>query len=214
MTATERSPTLRFLTLAAILIAAGILALRAYDLFGSTPSERVGSAIEQELTYLLEPITGADKVRVAVTPRSPKTVLIMIDGEMASDLRPLRLRIEKILIPALDFNPEQDTLTLSQFPFARGVGTGLTPLQLTELSSLALLCLLLIATLIRPQSAVPAPSATRSPRPAEPLISGPARARESVERHPPEQASAAALAEAKPNETARLVRDWMSYAED
>jgi len=58
MTATDRTPTTRILTLAAIIIAAGVLSIRAFDLFGSIQSEPVGNSTERELTYLLEPIAG------------------------------------------------------------------------------------------------------------------------------------------------------------
>ncbi|MEL7112793.1 MAG: hypothetical protein AAGK93_07610, partial [Pseudomonadota bacterium] len=85
MSAKDRTPPMRLLALAAFLLAAGLLSLRAYDLFGSVKSESVGNSVESELTYLLEPITGSDRVRVSVTGEEPKSVLIMVDGDIATD---------------------------------------------------------------------------------------------------------------------------------
>lgn len=202
------------MVLAAFVLAAGLFALRAYDVLGSGKTEPVGGVLEQELTYLLEPITGPGKVRVSVTGSSPKSVLVMIDGDFATDLRPLRTRIETVLTAAMAFNPERDTLSLTKFPFARGVGASLTPMQIAELTGLALLSALLLALGLapqRPRQTAPRdmdpPLRTVAPKPPARLVA-PAQ----VDRH--DQHDANALAEAKPNETAQVVRNWMSYAED
>jgi flagellar biosynthesis/type III secretory pathway M-ring protein FliF/YscJ len=214
MSVTQRSPTTRLIILAAFLLAAGLFAFRGYDTLTAMKSEPVGSALERELTYLLEPITGPNKVRVSVTSRSPKTVLVMIDGDIGSDLRPLRTRIETILVASIGFAPEQDTLTLSQFPFARGVGGALTLMQIVELTGLGLLsALLLVAGLAPPGApgqphALPEPAPLRSEFPQQARLAAPAAPVRA------ELTDAAALAEAKPNETANVVRGWMSYAED
>ncbi|MHA7899695.1 MAG: hypothetical protein ACX94B_07490 [Henriciella sp.] len=213
MSAKDRTPTLRLLALAAFLLAAGLLALRAYDLFGTVKSEPVGSSVERQLTYLLEPITGTDRVRVSVTGRAPKTVLIMVDGDLASDLRPLRTRVENILQASIGFDVEADKLTLSQFPFARGVGGSLTPFQIAELTGLSLLSLTLLVILLssqrQPEITTASPHRTAiqpPPRPQHPAIP--------MTTEPNDVREAAALAEANPQETANLVRGWLSYAED
>ena len=90
MSAKTRTPYMRLIALAAFILAAGLLSLRVYDIFGGVTSQPVGSSVERELTYLLEPVTGAEKVRVSVTGRADRTVLVMIDGDMGSDLRGLR----------------------------------------------------------------------------------------------------------------------------
>ncbi|MEO1662489.1 MAG: hypothetical protein AAFR51_15980 [Pseudomonadota bacterium] len=212
MSATDRTPNTRLFALAAFIIAAGILSLRAYDLFGSVKTDPIGSAAEQEITYLLEPITGADKVRVSMTGLSQKTVLIMIDGEVSADLRPLRTQIENVLSASIGFDTDRDTLTLSQFPFARGVGSRLTPLQIAELAGLGLLSLLLAGHAVgaRQTAAPHAPPRTPKPMPSprQPARLAPPAAPE------PDYQNAAALAESQPGDTARLVRGWMTYAED
>lgn len=214
MSATDRTPSLRLFALAAFLLAAGVLSLRAYALFGSVKAEPVGSPVEQELTYLLEPITGAQKVRVSVTTEPPRTVLVMIDGEVGTNLNPLRTRVETILAASIDFVPEQETLSLSQFPFARGVGARLAPLQLAEIIGLGVLCILLGGALLAPQRSVKPVKTIPDRNPVAPQ-NAPAM-RRTARSEPPssERAAAATLAESDPNQTARLVRDWMSYAED
>lgn len=214
MSAKTRTPYIRLMALAAFILAAGLLSLRVYDVFGGVKSEPVGSSIERELTYLLEPITGAEKVRVSVTGRTDRTVLVMIDGDMGSDLRALRTQVENILIASLGFDPATETLTLTQFPFARGVGNSLTPLQIAELTGLGLLTALLFAGLVGiPGAASPAEKPRPAPR-REPVLAQPARLPAPETSMGSELNAAAQLAETKPNETASLVRDWLSYAEE
>ncbi len=214
MSAKTRTPYPRLIALAALVLAAGLLSVRTYDIFGSVKSEPVGSALERELTYLLEPITGADRVRVSVTGRSDRTVLVMIDGEMGSDLRTQRVQIENILIASLGFDPATDTLTLTQFPFARGVGSSLTAFEIAELTGLGLLCAILLAgTLNAPtastRAAAPEPALRR-----EPVLAAQARLPAPQTSMDADLNEAARLAESKPNETANVVRDWLSYAEE
>lgn len=214
MRAKDRSSTLRLLGLAAILIAAGLLSLRAYMIFTADKAEPVGSAIEQQLTYLLEPITGQDKVRVSVTGLSPKTVLVMIDGDMATDLRPLRSRIETILTASIGFDPERDALTLTQFPYASGVGSSLTAIQLSELLALGGLTALLLAVWMASAPVTPIEPRPSATQPLMPIPQQPVRL--APPPHPAQSGldEATDLAERHPNETAQVVRDWMSYAEE
>ena len=214
MSAQESPSTTRLIALAAILIAAGLFALRAYELFSKVESDPAGSAVEQKLTYLLEPITGQDKVRISVSGIAPKTVLIMLDGDVAQDLRPIRSRIEPILTASISFDTERDVLTLSQFPFARGVGSSIEPMHLAELIGLGLLIAMLVAngTLRTPTQAAATSSLDPRPLPArEPL---PTRLAPLDVEPVSDFLEATELAEQNPNETTRLVRNWMSYAED
>lgn len=213
MRAKDRTPTTRLLALAAFVLAAGLLSLRAYDLFGAPETEPVGGAVERELTYLLEPLTGEDRIRVSVTGHSPKSVLVMIDGEVGSDLRSVRTQIENILVASIGFNLETDTLTLSQFPFARGVGASLTSFEIAELTGLGLLSLILLGVAFTPAGVpTPAPTAPTRERPLEAAR----QTRPSPQLLEPNQdlEAASSLAETQPSQTANLVRDWMSYRED
>lgn len=213
MRAKDRTPTTRLLALAAFVLAAGLLSLRAFDLFGTPETEPVGGAAERELTYLLEPITGEDRIRVSVTGHSPKSVLVMIDGEIGSDLRAVRTQIENILVASIGFNLETDTLTLSQFPFARGVGASLTPFEIAELTGLGLLALILLGAAFAPSTA---PAPTPPARPQDRPIEAARQARLSPQVLEPNQdlEAATTLAETQPSQTANLVRDWMSYREE
>lgn len=214
MSAKDRTPTTRLLALAAFILAAGLLSLRGYDLLAAPSAEPVGGAMEKELTYLLEPITGRDRIRVSVTGHSPKTVLIMVDGEIASDLHPMRARIEPVLIASINFNPETDRLSLSQFPFARGAGRTLTPLQIAELTGLGLLSLMLLISLLTPTTTPRANAPAPAPRQPETPIARAARTAPVAIEPDNGLRTATALAETKPNETANLVRSWMSYTEE
>ena len=214
MSATTRTSTPRLLALAALLLAAGVFALRATDIFSAPTPAPIGDRVEQELTYLLEPITGVDKVRVSVTGRSDRQILIMIDGALATDMRTSRTQIESVLTAAIGFDAETDTLTLTQFPFARGVGASLTPLQIAELTGLGLLCALLLISLMNGAGARTVEPAPVTPMPREPYPAQPARLSAPEAETGSDLQTAGSLAEAKPNETARLVRGWMSYAED
>ena len=215
MSAKDRTPTTRLLALAALFIAAGLLALRAYDVFGASPSEPIGSPAERELTYLLEPITGSDRVRVSLSNTRPRQILVMIDGEVASDMRLLRSRVEDILVASINYDAEADTLKLSQFPFARGVGAALTPFQIAELSGLSLLTLALLGLLFGRQSSLAPDTVISEPTLAPAPITSRATPRPLPMAHSDDELqSAGTLAETKPNETANLVRDWLSYAED
>lgn len=214
MSATHRPPTIRLLALAALLLAAGVFALRATALLNAPVPAPAADRVEQELTYLLEPITGADKVRVSVTGRSERTILVMVDGDIASDLRGLRLQIETVLEGALGYTPETDTLTLTQFPFAPGVGSTLAPIDIAELTGLGLLCGLLLVSLVSRRSPRPVEADRPAPQQRQTYAEPMARAPAPQPTADPDLRAASTLAESKPNETAQLVRGWMSYAED
>ncbi|MEM9842626.1 MAG: hypothetical protein AAF767_08250 [Pseudomonadota bacterium] len=211
MRAKDRTPSTRLLALFALILATGLLSFRAYDVFRGETSDPVGSATERELTYLLEPITGAQNVRVSIQGYSPKTVLIMINGAPKDDLSDLRPRLEAILIAAIGFAPETDTLTLKQFPFAQGTSGEVTSAQALELIALGALSILLLATLLMPDA-----------RPQDPVVAddqpvrrlAPKPRQHAARQSPTEIDAAARLAQSKPNETAALIRGWLMRAED
>lgn len=220
MSAIDRTSTTRLLALAALILAAGVFAIRAADLFSGPAPAPIGDRAEQDLTYLIEPLIGADKVRVSISGREARSVLVLLDGETTANIRASRAQIESILDAAIGFDAETDTLTLKQFPFAPGVTGALRPIEMAELTGLGLLCGLLLIGLINrsgpslaelPSAAAPrAPLPARLPAPDPGLHPDPDR----DPGRPSELQTASTLAETKPNETARLVRDWMSYAED
>lgn len=214
MSAKTRTSYTRLIALAALIVAAGVLSMRIYDVFGAPQSDPVGNSVERELTYLLEPIVGAEKVRVSISGRTDRTVLVMIDGPVATDLRASRDQVETVLTAALGFDAETDTLTLTQFPFARGVGRALTPAQLAELAGLGLLSCLLLIGCVGSSSAPAATGDALAQQKREPVVSPPIRMTAAELEPETDFADATQLAQSKPNETARLVRGWMSYSEE
>ncbi|MEO0607264.1 MAG: hypothetical protein AAFY82_03475 [Pseudomonadota bacterium] len=215
MSATDRTSTTRLLALAALLLAAGVFAVRAADLFSRPAPAPIGDRADQELTYLIEPLIGADKVRVSLSGRQARTVLVLLDGEATANMTAARAQIESILEAAIGFDAETDTLTLKQFPFAPGVTAALRPIEIAELTGLGLLCGVLLMGLINRSGP---PLGARSPLPVVAAPREPVQARLAAPEPEPVLPSdlhtASTLAETKPNETTRLVRDWMSYAED
>ena len=142
-----------------IILAAGVLSFRAFDLFANSKTEPVGSSLEREITYLLEPITGQGDVRVSVSGRTDRQILVMMNGAVGEDLRALRTQVESVLGASLGYNPETDTLTLTQFPFARGVGSSFTLFQIAEFTGLSLLTILLLLIYTAPARTVTVPRA-------------------------------------------------------
>lgn len=210
MTAANRTPTTRILTLAAIILAAGVLSFRALDLFASPASAPVGSAIEQKVTSFLEPIVGKDAVRVSITGKDSRRTLLLVDGPATAPTEQLRTDVEALLIASIGFNAERDQLTIKQIPFAAGTGATLTPLQIAEFSGLGLLCMTLLALLMmqsRQPHAAPQPARQRST--PEPIA-------ETVPRlqTAPEISAAARMAEQNPEKTVHILRTWMSETED
>ncbi|MEQ3745189.1 MAG: hypothetical protein ABNH53_03015 [Henriciella sp.] len=213
MTAANRTPTTRILTLAAIIIAAGVLSFRALDLFASPAAPINGSALEQRAINLLEPLIGNNAVRVSIAGTEGRTILILLDGP-AENLDPsLKANIEVILTASVGYGAPRDTLTIKQFPFAAGTGTRLSPLQMAEFTGLGLLCMTLLASLmLQNRSATPAemqPSqlpAKRASRPQQP--------EQASTLASPDIAKAADMAERNPSDTVHILRNWMTGSED
>lgn len=214
MSAIDRTPTTRLLALAALLLAAGVFAVRATDLFSSPNPAPIGDRAEQELTYLIEPFIGADKVRVSISGRTERSVLVMLDGDATENLSGARTQIESILSATIGFDPDRDTFVLKQFPFAQGVNGTLRPIEIAELTGLVLLCGLLLIGLINRPNARPPERAAPAGQLRDTVPAAPVRMSAPEPALPSELQTASTLAETKPNETARVVRDWMSYAED
>lgn len=216
MALATRTPTTRILTLVALFMAAGVLSLRAVDLFtGPAQVSGVGSANEQALTGLLEPITGAGNVRVAIRGKPVRTFLILVNGEQTATQtsQSVKRDIETIVTAATGYKPERDILTISQFPFAKGAGGELSALEMVEFTALALLCALLIALLAAPARAsvkveddkrvqADMPPANLHVVKPEPVLA----ADNDIDR-------AAQIAANDPSGTVRLIREWIGESE-
>ena len=152
---TTKTPTTRILTLIALFLAAGVLSVRGADLFTApVQAPQSGSATEQSLINLLEPIAGSGNIRVSVQGSFDRTVLVLFNGpQVATEAsEAITLEIETITKAALALDPARDTLTLSQFPFATTSQASISSLEMAELVGLGLLCALLTVMLIAPPS--------------------------------------------------------------
>lgn len=210
MSALNKTPTTRILTLAALTLAAGVFCLRAVDLFsGGIEPAAIGSPLEQELTHLIEPVAGQGNVRVSVRGGETRTYLVLLNGPQLTADQPSDIKIsaEAIIKSAAPFNTAKDTLTLSQFPFAQSVSGELTTLEIAEFSGLGLICILLLAGLVQPASRQTEPRtetrATPEPVPTE----TPARP---ISRQTTQPTRAAELAANDPDGTVRVLRSWMN----
>jgi len=210
MSALNKTPTTRILTLVALTLAAGVFCLRAVDLFsGGGQSAAIGSPLEQELTHLIEPLAGQGNVRVSVKGGETRTYLVLLNGPQLTADKPsiLKTNAEAIIKSAAPFNAAKDTLTLSQFPFAQSVSGELTALEIAEFSGLGLICILLLAGLVQPASRQTEPHTERSAAPETVPTEAPAKP---VSRPIAEPNRAAEIAANDPDGTVRVLRSWMN----
>ena len=213
MATVTKSPTTRVLALIALCLAMGALSLRALDLFSSpSQTEAPQSAIERSLVNLLEPITGYGNVRVSVHDNQTRRAFFVLindsEGGVAANAR--LHQIEEIIAAATGLDSALDTLTISQVPFAAGTGPTLSPLELSEIIVLALICVCLTGLLIRPYFAISSveQSAAQALEPRSPA-QRPLHASPTPIRADDEVEQAAEIAVNDPAGTAQLIRQWM-----
>lgn len=208
MDALNRSTTTRPLALAALLLVAGVLFLRAFSLFNApVEANPVGSPQEQRFTALLEPVIGPDHVRVSIQKdASGQTVwLILIDGQpvpegMSSGYKAAVTDLAK----ARGFNPDRDDLQIIQQPFAKSATGELNAFDIAELGALSLVLLILFGLSIPRQTAAPPEASRLKPKPlSAPEDAAPIPQNDNSIRR------AAALANAAPDRSAGLIRKWM-----
>ncbi|WOR15903.1 hypothetical protein RYZ27_04400 [Hyphomonas sp. FCG-A18] len=211
MDGNTRSTTTKTLALVAMLVAAGVLLLRAQALFSApVATQNIGSHQERTLTALLEPVIGHDHVRTSIQrDATGQTVwLIMVDGPALTDgaTSSYTAQIET-LITARGFDATSDTLRITQTPFARTGFESLSPRALAELGGLGLIVLLsfgiVLVSLPRPIPERPTETA------AYPAANDRAPMMQAPAANAPSAKTAAALANAAPERTANIIRNWM-----
>ncbi len=207
MASANKIPTTRLLALVALFVASGVLCLRAFDLFvDGPPKATFTNAAEQSLTNILEPVIGEGAVRVSVSGEAERTIIVLLDQ---SRLQPGLVETVET-ITANTFGDAASKITITPIAFAAGTQPTLSPLQLTELISLSLLCLVLTTMLIVP----PQQPVTQR---AEPNTSQRAARNEGLRlvtagTAPVQDAEidrAAKLAASDPDGTAQLIRSWI-----
>lgn len=211
MDGNTRSTTTKTLALVAMIVAAGVLLLRAQALFSApVAAQNIGSHQERTLTALLEPVIGSDQVRTSIQRDATGQMvwLIMLDGPALADgaTSPYATQIET-LITARGFDAATDTLRITQTPFARAKFETLSPMALAELGGLGLIVLLSFGIVLTSLSR-PIPE-----RPPETATYAAADDRATMMQVPaanaPSAKTAAALANAAPERTANIIRNWM-----
>ncbi len=213
MVLASRTPSLRALTLLALILAVGVLSLRAIDLFTGAPEPAAStSKAEQTLTGLLEPVTGAGNVRVAIEGISPRTFLILVNGPEAPDETSTITaeRIEAIVLAGTGFQADRDGLTISQFPFASGIGAEISTLKLAEFTGLSLLCTLLLVLIAMPRQPATVSQSDTSDKPKRQPASLRLVEPQTAPAADTDIDRAAQIAASDPGGTARLIRAWIS----
>lgn len=211
MDGNTRSTTTKTLALAAMIVAAGVLLLRAQALFSApVAAQNVGSHQERTLTALLEPVIGNDQVRTSIQrDAGGQTVwLIMLDGPALADdaTSPYTAQIET-LITARGFDAATDTLRITQTPFARAKFETLSPIALAELGGLGLIVLLSFGIVL---TSLPHPITERPTETAAyPAANDRAPVAQVQTSKTPNAKTVAALANAAPERTAHIIRNWM-----
>ncbi|MEM9226122.1 MAG: hypothetical protein AAGA24_06370 [Pseudomonadota bacterium] len=209
--ATPMSPTTRILALAALVLAAGLFSVRATAVFTAPQaSPAIGTAAEQKVAHLLEPIVGAGQVRVSIhqAGEGPNSFLIIFNRGAAAptEIETLQKTIDQVLINGAGLVPGQDTVTYLSVPFAAAPGM-LTRSQLFELIGLGSLALFILAALLAQMTGAPSRAAPRrddepAPKADAPQII-PARDVDDA------MSQAAHLAAQDPDRTVTVIRKWM-----
>lgn len=138
----------RLAALIALAIAACLFAWRANVLLKDDLAKPEAQTFEQrQLTSLLEPVFGANNVRVAARAGSEETrqflVLVNSSAENFQIDRPTFDRVVTILEAAAGYNRARDNLHIQPFAFAPGTAGGLAAIDLYELAALGAIGLLL-----------------------------------------------------------------------
>lgn len=207
MDALNRSTTTRPLALAAMLLVAGVLFLRALSLFSApVDTNPVGSPQEQRLTALIEPLVGPDRVRTSIQKEASGTTvwLILVDGPPVPEgMKSGYTEAILNLAQARGFSPERDRLDIIQHPFATAATADLSPLDLAELAGLGLTLLLLFTLCLQRAAPKPAEKTQTVAKPIPEIEPVQAPQNDNSIRR------AAALANAAPESSAKLIQRWI-----
>ncbi len=210
---------LRLLAIVACALALGLAGWRTFDIMTKPASATLtGTAYEQELVSLIEPVAGSGHVRLNLhrSETGARTFLILIDGPEIRQ-NPHAIRIETLLASAAGFNAANgDRLDIQQFPFASGVSARPSEAELAELAGLGLLALLLGYMAFMPErTRLTAPTQTARPETEQ---SAPRLRRmlpdASTLETPTHTRRATSEAARDPAAAAAVVRKWMRDGEN
>ena len=172
---------------------------------------------QQQILHVVEPLAGAGNVRVTVrrAGKAARDFLILINSPGGA-LQPIAKDIEAILGSAVGFDAGRgDTLTVREFPFAKGVAGGPDIAEMVELGVIGLLVFLLSWGAFAPAKVEPE-LVTRT-RPKRTSEVKPARTRpvavDLSQSGGGKMSSAAKTATEDPAGTAKIIRAWMRSPE-
>ena len=208
MSAHNRPTIFRPFALAAMIVVAGVLVLRAIDVFGAPAQPKSAGSLEEEhLATLIEPFVGSDRVRTSIQTSSnnQRIWLILIDGPVPSNTSasPYTSIIQDVA-NARGFDSETDQLQILQQPFVQSPLNALTPFQIAEFGGLGLVLLLLLVGSMSNRGASSREETLDDHRPALASLSSEPQADND---HAIQQA--AAVASITPQRSAALIRRWM-----
>ena len=203
--------------LIALCLAACLLAWRGTALLTERPAPSGSVSETTDLTPLLEPVLGTGNFRLGGHTGEDGTrhVLILVDTARAGDRlgSETRTRIETILAAATGFDPASDQLQIQPLAFAPGTTGALERRDLIELGALAAICALLAYLSLVPGRREPAAHPVPAAQPDRPREDVPQLRAVPVEPDPTpsdDHGKAQRLARENPQETARILRGWMS----
>ena len=145
----------RLAALAALALVACLFAWRANVLLKDDLASPQAQTFEQrQLTSLLEPVFGANNVRVATHAGSEDARQFLILVNSSADTfqidRPTFDRVVTILEAAAGYNRARDNLHIQPFAFAPGTAGGLQTVDLYELGAIGAIDLLIGFLLVFP----------------------------------------------------------------
>jgi len=204
---TNQASRLRALAIAGAALALGLMLWRGAEVFTAQPQTQPASQQDRQLLNLIEPVTGAGNARISVrySEAGERSFLVLVNGT-ESATSPHAARIESILSAGAGYS-SADTLTVQQFPFAPGVSAAPQVTELTEMSVLGLLTLLLCFLGFAPRRSAPkhVPQIVESE--TAPLRPQAAPVRVGIS---PKANRAAEAAAQDPAKAAEIIRKWMA----
>lgn len=215
----------RLAALIALVLVACLFAWRANALLkDDLPKPEAQTFEQRQLTSLLEPVFGANNVRVATSQSNAETreflVLVNSGTEDFQIDRPTFDRVVTILEATAGYNRARDNLHIQPFAFAPGTAGGFETIELYELGALGVIGLLLGFLIVFPG---PRPASLENPQPQTPPENIPVRQSGDIMRtvSPPatpanedEFNEARALAVRDPHTAAQIVRRLLSSEGD
>lgn len=210
------------MALIALAITACLFAWRANTLLHDELARPDAQTFEQrQLTSLLEPVFGANNVRVATHTgtQDARQFLVLVNSQSSALVidRPAFERVVTILEASAGYNRGTDNLHIQPFAFAPGTAGGLKTIEFYELGALGLVSLMLVFMALSSSKqgrsddradALKSDQPAVQLRPTSDILRTPAPPSKPANEDDLGQARDLALGD--PKATARIVRRWLA----